>query len=92
MKKEEDWNNISFIVRSKHRKKILKLLDKPKTPTQLTKETELHFNSVSRTLIELEKKNLIKCLNPTQKLIRFYQITNEGRRLLKKLEGMGKLF
>lgn len=86
MKREEDWNNISFIMRSKHRKDILELLDKPKTPTQVTKDTELHFNSVSRTLIELEKKHLVKCLNPTQKLIRFYQITNEGKKLIKKLK------
>ncbi len=86
MKKEEDWNNISFIIRSKHRKDILKLLDKPKTPTQLSKEIGLHFNSVSRTLIELERNRLIKCLNPSQKLIRFYQITNKGKRLLEKLK------
>jgi len=29
--KENDWNNISFIDRGKHRKTILELLNKPKT-------------------------------------------------------------
>ncbi len=91
MKKEAEWDNISFIVRSKHRKVILELLAKPKTPTQIKKETKLHFNSVSRSLLELEKKNFIKCLNPTQKLLRFYQITAEGKKLLKKLEELKEI-
>ena len=86
MKKEAIWDNISFVVRSKHRKTMLKLLTKPRTPTQIKEETKLHFNAVSRSLIELEKKGFIKCLNPNQKLLRFYQITLEGKKLLKKLE------
>ena len=83
--KESEWNIISFVVRSKHRKKILELLTAPKTPTKLKTETELHFNAVSRVILELEKKGLIKCLNPTQKLSRFYQITNKGKEILVKL-------
>lgn len=85
MKKEDNWNDISFIIGSKHRKTILKLLDKPRTPTQIKEETKLHFNSVSRTLIELEKKGFISCLNPTQKLTRFYQITKKGINLFEKI-------
>jgi predicted transcriptional regulator len=88
MKKEEEWDNISFITRSKHRKKILKLLDKPKTPTQVKEEVKLHFNAVSRTIQELEKKGFVKCLNPNQKLSRYYQITGEGKKILKKVEGL----
>ncbi len=87
--KESEWDILSFIVRSKHRKEILKLLDKPKTPTKIKEETKLHFNTASRAIIELEKKGLIKCLNPNQKLSRFYQITNKGKEILAKLN---KLF
>lgn len=83
--KEKDWDIISFIVRSKHRANILKLLESPKTPTKIKDEIKLHFNSVSRAIIELEKKGLIKCLNPNQKLSRFYQITNKGKEILAKL-------
>ena len=83
--KENDWNNISFIDRGKHRKTILELLNKPKTPTKIKEETKLHFNTVSRAIIELEKKALIKCLNPTQKLSRFYQITKKGKEILKEI-------
>jgi DNA-binding HxlR family transcriptional regulator len=82
MKKCYNWEDISFIISGKHRKQILELLEKPKTPTMLKEETKLHFNSVSRTLRELEKNKLIQCLNPNQKLMRFYQITKKGKNLL----------
>jgi len=83
---EEHWDNVSFILRGKHRKDMLKLLKEPKTPTQIKEETKLHFNVVSRTILELEKKGLVVCLNPTQKLMRFYQITSKGGELL---DGLG---
>ena len=86
MKKQEVWDDISFIIRGIHRKEILELLDKPKTPTQIKEKTNLHFNSVSRTIIELEKQKFVKCLNPSQKLARFYQITDRGKELLKKIK------
>jgi len=82
--KETDWDIIGFLNRSKHRKIILELLEKPKTPTKIKEETKLHFNAVSRTILELEKEGLIKCLNPSQKLSRFYQMTNKGKDILKK--------
>ena len=83
--KDVGWDNISFIVRSKNRKIVLKLLDTPRTPTRIKQETALHFNSVSRAILELEKNKFIKCLNPNQKLSRFYQITNKGKQVLKKI-------
>ena len=92
MEKIINWDDISFIVRGKHRKTILKLLDNPKTPTQIKNETKLHFNTVSRTLVELEKKGVVKCLTPKQKLSRFYQITNKGMKLLGNLTKVQKDF
>lgn len=86
MKREVNWDDISFIVRGKHRKAILELLSKPRTPTQIKEETKLHFNSVSRTLNELVKKGFAECLNPNQKLIRFYRIIKKGINILKKIE------
>ncbi|MEN7981826.1 MAG: ArsR family transcriptional regulator [Nanoarchaeota archaeon] len=90
MKKEGSWENISYILGSKHRKNILKLLGNPKTPTQLKDETGLHFNSVSRTLNELVKKGFAECLNPKQKLIRFYKISTKGKSLLNDIEKLDK--
>ena len=92
MKKTISWDDISFLVRGKHRKTILKLLDNPKTPTQIKIEMKLHFNVISRTLIELEKKGFVKCLTPHQKLARFYQITNKGEESLNNLTKVQKNF
>ena len=85
MKKGVNWDDFSFVYRGKHRKAILKLLDKPKTPTKLKEETKLHFNIVSRTLIELENKGFVECLNPNQRQARFYSITKKGEGVLKEL-------
>jgi predicted transcriptional regulator len=84
-KSKINWNDISFIVRGKHRKAILKLLNKPKTPTQVKKDTGLHFNTVSRILVELDKKGFVKCLTPKQKLARFYYITSKGKKVLSRI-------
>ncbi len=87
MKKNDiSWDDISFFHRSKHRSTILKLLDNPKTPTQLKKITSLHFNIVSRTIIELEKEGFVNCLTPEQKLARFYQINLKGKKILERLK------
>ena len=67
---------------------ILELLENPKTPTQIKKETDLHFNEVSRTIQELEKKGFVECLNPKQKLARFYKITFKGIDILKMIKTM----
>ena len=78
-----NWNEVSFLQSGKHRKTILRMLDTPKTPTQLRKESNLHFNTVSRALIELEKHGFVKCLTPNQKLCRFYTITPKAKDVLK---------
>ena len=80
-----NWDDISFILRGKHRQEILKRLDKPKTPTNLKDETNLHFNTISRALIELEKEGFVKCLTPKQKLYRFYELTPKGKKILQEL-------
>lgn len=87
MKKKDDvnWDDISFIERAKQRKAVLVLLDKPKTPTQMKKESCLHFNTISRALVELEKKGFVVCLTPNQKLCRFYELTKKGKKIVSYL-------
>lgn len=85
-KEKISWDDISFIERGKQRKAILNLLDKPKTPTQIKKESGLHFNTISRALVELEKQGFVACLTPNQKLCRFYDITNKGKKVKEKIK------
>ncbi len=80
------WKTISFINRSKNRKLILFKLAKPTTPTVLAKELNLHRSVISRSLIDLEKKGLVVCLNPQSKKERYYKITEKGLRIKKQIE------
>ena len=81
MEKEYSW-----VVRGKQRKKIIKVLDKPKIPTQVKKETRLSLNNVSDVLRLFEKKKIARCLNPKDKTGRLYKLTSKGMRIKEELE------
>ena len=51
---------------------------------QISKDLKIHRASVSRILIDLEKKGFVKCLNPEDITARFYDITDKGSKLLVK--------
>ena len=80
--------DLSFLERSKARVIIIQNLDKPSTPTRLSKTLKLHRSAISRTLLELEGKDFVKCLNPNDRMARFYQITDKGKKLLKKYQNL----
>ena len=42
---------------------------------------EINWDEVSL----LEKEGFVKCLNPNQKLARFYGLTDKGKRILENL-------
>jgi len=81
-----DWDLISFITSSKTRFKLLTLLNKQKsTPTSLSKQLEVHVSAISRTLTELSEKELIKCLTDKRTKFKYYEISEKGRLLLKRV-------
>jgi DNA-binding MarR family transcriptional regulator len=80
------YDLISFVSRGKSRKKVLAKLVKPLTPTQLAEKIGLHRSTTSRTLIELETKGLVKCITPNEKMGRFYEITENGKKVLNSIE------
>ncbi len=86
MKKVTKWNDVSFIISSSYRTKILESLNIPKTPSKLSKELVINKTHISRALSELEGKKMIKCLSPESKKGRIYQITDYGKRVLEKVE------
>lgn len=61
-----------FLKKSQLRKDIWNNLDKPKTATEIAKELSKHRSAVSRTLLDMEKSGLIKCVNPEDKSFRMY--------------------
>ena len=79
------YDLISFVSRGKVRKLILTNLDEPLTPTQLSERIQTHRPTTSRTLLELEKKMLVKCITPNEAMGRFYEITQKGKKVIGKI-------
>ena len=79
------FEDISFIRRGKIRIQILKNLDKPKTPTDLSDELKIHRSTISRSLLLLEEKEFVKCITPDQKLGRYYEKTSKGNKVISKI-------
>lgn len=79
------WDDISFVVRSKNRKKVLEALNQPKTPTQLARELNLNVGFVSNIIIELLSRKLVECLSPNEKRWRFYTRSKKGEMIKKEI-------
>ena len=80
------YDLVSFVLRGKIRRKVLENLDKPMTPTQLAQKIETHRSTTSRTLLSLEKKELVKCITPNENMGRLYEITDLGKKVMRKLK------
>lgn len=74
----------AFVLRAKNRKIVLqKLKDGEKTQSQIHHETKLYRTHVRRTLLELQSKKLVKCLNPKDRIYKLYEITDLGKKVLE---------
>jgi len=82
----ESYEDYSWILKGKQRRKILKVMDKPMIPTQIKEKTNLSLNNVSDILREFRKRKVAKCLNPKEKTGRLYELTNKGKKLKKQIE------
>ncbi len=86
MKKRDFWENYGYVERGKLRKKVIKKMDNPKTPKQLSRELKIHLAEASRVLIELTKRKLAKCLTPNLLSGRVYDLTEEGKKIREKIK------
>jgi predicted transcriptional regulator len=86
----QDAEKLGFVLAGKHRKRILiKLLDGPRTPTQLCYELSLLSEQVSRSLKELLAEGLVICLNPQTRKGRLYELTQIGKRIALQIKERG---
>lgn len=83
------WEECSYVIRGKNRRRVFLALETLKTPTQLSDELKIHLSHVSRALGELESKKLVVCLTPAEKVGRIYRLTERGKRVLKMVKGLG---
>ncbi|KXB09313.1 hypothetical protein AKJ35_01035 [candidate division MSBL1 archaeon SCGC-AAA833F18] len=81
-----DWDTISFVMASQPRLRVfLELAKSENTPSKLAEELSIPLSHVSKALSELEEKNLVKCLTPNRRKMKFYQVTGKGQKLKKEL-------
>ena len=85
MKKVTNWEDISFIISSDYRRKVLQELGSPKTPSNLSHALEINKTHISRALKELVDKRLVDCLTPNSRKGRLYVISARGKEILKEL-------
>ena len=81
-----EWKKLGYVKASEYRRKILlEIAETPKTPKELSKILNLQLSHVSRTLSELQRHGLVRCLNPESRKGRLFIATMEGKKILKRL-------
>jgi len=61
-----------FLKKSKLRKDVWDKLTEGKTASEIAKELKKHRSSISRVLLDMEKRGFVKCLNEQDKSFRCY--------------------
>jgi DNA-binding transcriptional ArsR family regulator len=75
-----------FVVASDTRLKIMAWLSQDvSTPTELAKKIEKHLSHVSRALRELQDRELVSCVNPSNTKPRIYSLTPQGINLVNEV-------
>jgi predicted transcriptional regulator len=78
-----DWQKVGFVVRSRHRQTILRLLgDGPRTPSALAKRLSLSVSHTSQLLSGMGSKGIVVCLTPNMVRGRLYALTPVGKEIL----------
>ena len=76
---DEMLTEISYVQISKNRTKVMKSLEgEVKIPTQISKDSGVKNNHISRVLAELKEHELIECINPEVRKGRLYRHTAKG--------------
>lgn len=84
------YDLVSFVARGSIRKKVLKSLFRPNSPTELARTLDIERPSISRTILALEKAGLVECLTPDERMGRYYRTTEIGKKIVAVIEGKGE--
>lgn len=80
-----NWDLVSYVIRSRYRRKVLETLERgPKTPTGIASKTGIRATHISRTLKELESKELVKEITKVYRG-KIFQMTSAGEDVLDLL-------
>lgn len=77
------WEKAS-VAQSRSRRACLEaLISSPRTPSSISRATNIHLSHISRSLRELADLKLVECVTPKAMKNRIYRITTEGKKVLK---------
>lgn len=82
------WDDVSFVLGSEYKKRILLALDTPRTPSQIAKRTKISLSNVGTQLGHLREWELVECLTPKARKGRIYALTKKGESAMKRVEKM----
>ena len=78
---------ISYVQISKYRTKTMKSLEgEVLIPSQITKNSGIRTNHISKVLSELKAHELVECINPEVRKGRLYRLTDIGEDVVKELK------
>ena len=82
-----DWEKYGFTIASKYRTKVVMALSqKPKTPSEIAEETGLYLSHVSSTISGLIENNIIRCLTPSLKRGKVFDLTEAGKEIAAEIK------
>lgn len=83
---KENYRLLSKLRRSNVKLDILKLLEEPKTPTDVAKILKKYRETISVAILDLVKEGLVECLNPDDHNFRFYKTNEKGKKVLEDIK------
>lgn len=85
---EETWLKIGYILRSKRKTNILRLLkENTKTPTEISTELHIGRGSVYTLINELVDIDVVACVDEEQKRNKRYAATPLGVDIITSIDG-----
>jgi len=87
-----DDRDLAFIKSGKYRIKVMRYIrdNNMVTPNDISQSMDVILPQVSRTLSELENKEIILCTTPNRNKGRIYRLTEKGKKILDFLEDIQK--
>jgi len=83
-----DWTILAWVKRGKRRKNILQIFykaNKPIASNDIKILSKISLSQISVIISDFDKKNLIVCKNPEDKLGRLYEISENGKIVISEL-------
>lgn len=76
----------SYVEISKYREKTLKSIgNNVKIPTNISKDSGIRTNHISKVLSELKSKEIVECINEEARKGRLYRLTDTGKEVLESI-------